>query len=104
MMAKRKTISINPLDTLVPDAMRHQTGESLATAKTRSPDPVSAITRAATPRSETGNKDSTALSPAAQIAEPSSPADIFSRIQSLEKENEYIKWLAVGAILLAIFL
>ena len=29
-MAKRKTIRVNPLDTLVPDAMRHQIGESAA--------------------------------------------------------------------------
>jgi hypothetical protein len=77
-MVKRKTILVNPLDTLVPDAMRHQIGESPAAANTQSAGPA--------------------------IAQPPSPADISSRIQSLEKENEYIKWLLGGAILLAIML
>jgi hypothetical protein len=103
-MAKRKTILVNPLDALVPDAMRHQIAESPAAVKAQPPGPVSVEHRAPTPRSRSKGKDSTASLPTTQVAQPSSPADIVSRIQSLEKENEYIKWLAVGAILLAIML
>ena len=103
-MAKRKTIRDNPLDTLVPDAMRQQIGESPAAAKTQSAGPVLIEDRAPTPRSRSKGKDSTASSPTTQVTQPSSPADLVNRIQSLEKENEYIKWLVGGAILLAIML
>ena len=103
-MAKRKTILVNPLDMLVPDAMRHQIGESPAAAKTRSAGPASIITRAPTRRSQSRAKDSNASSPTTQGMQPPSPVDIFSRIQSLEEQNEYIKWLVGGAILLAVLL
>jgi hypothetical protein len=103
-MAKRKTIRINPLDTLMPNPTTRQTGESPTTARTRSAGPASVILPAPTQRRKPRDKDRTASSPAAQIAQPSSPADIFTRVQSLEKQNEYITWLAVGAILLWIML
>jgi hypothetical protein len=104
-MAKRKTILVNPLDTLVPGPTTRRTGvPSPAAAKTRSAGPASVIARAPTRRRQPRDKDSNAPSPATQNAQPPSPADLFSRIQSLEKENEYIKWLVGGAILLAIML
>ncbi|OAI44154.1 hypothetical protein AYO43_02370 [Nitrospira sp. SCGC AG-212-E16] len=103
-MAKRKTIRVNPLDALMPDPTTRQTGESLTTARTRSAGPASVIAPAPTRRRQPRDKDSNASSPAAQIAQPPSPADIFTRVQSLEKQNQYITWLAVGVILLAIML
>ncbi|HEX4967766.1 MAG TPA: hypothetical protein VFV44_04545 [Nitrospiraceae bacterium] len=103
-MAKRKTIRVNPLDALMPDPTTRQTGESPITARTRSAGPASVIAPIPTPRKKLGDKDSNRSSPAAQIAQPPPPADIFTRVQSLEKQNEYITWLAVGAILLWIML
>ena len=93
-MAKRKTIRVNPLDTLVPDPMTRQTGEAPAAVKTRSAGPASVIARKTTPRNQRKAKGS----------RTSSPADLTSRIQSLEEQNEYIKWLVGGAILLAVML
>lgn len=103
-MAKRKTIRVNPLDVLMPDPTTRQTGESPTTARTHSTGPASVIAPAPTGRKKPGDKDSNASSPAAQITQPPSPADLFARVQSLEKQNGYITWLAVGAILLAIML
>ena len=100
-MAKRKTIRVNPLDTLVPDPMTRQTGEAPAAVKTRSAGPASVIARKTTPRNQPKTKDSRTSAPAAQ---PPSPADLTKRIQSLEEQNEYIKWLVGGAILLAVML
>ncbi|MEP6932987.1 MAG: hypothetical protein ABI988_03450 [Nitrospirota bacterium] len=103
-MAKRKTILVNPLDTLVPNPKPDQTGTSPSAANTQSAGRASVKARAPTPRSQSKNKDSTGSSPATQVAQPPSAADVVSRIQSLEEQNEYIKWLAGGAILLAILL
>ena len=103
-MAKRKTIRVNPLDTLVPDLTTRRTDALPMAAKTRSAGPASVIAPVPTPRKKLGDKDSNPSSPAAQIVQPPAAADIFSRIQSLEKENEYIKWLLGGAILFALFL
>ena len=86
-MAKRKTIRFNPLDSLVPDPTTRQTGESAKAATTQSLDPATGSTRAATP-----------------VAQPPSSTDLVSRVQTLENQNEYIKWLAVGAILLWLML
>ena len=84
-MAKRKTIGVNPLDTLVPDPKPGQWNKSPAAAQARSAGP-------------------SVPAPAAQVAPPPSPADLVNRVQSLEKENEFIKWLVGGAILLALLL
>ena len=100
-MAKRKTIGENPLDTLAPDRTTRQTSESAAAHNTQSVDPATVRTSTPAPRSRPKVKDSTVLAPAAQ---PPSPADLVNRIQSLEKENEFIKWLVGGAILLALLL
>jgi hypothetical protein len=82
-MATRKTIRVNPLDSLVPDSTTHQT-------------PIS--------RNQPKARDSHLPVLASQIAEPPSPADLSSRIQSLEEQNKYISWLLGGAILLAVLL
>ena len=103
-MAKRKTIRVNPLDALVSDPTTRRTGELPTAAKTHSAGPASVIAPGPTPRKKLGDKGSNASSPAAQIAQPPPPADIFTRVQSLEKQNAYITWLAVGAILLWIML
>jgi hypothetical protein len=101
-MAKRTTIGENPLDTLVPDRTTRRTGESAAATNAQSVDPATGSTGTPTPRNQP--KASHLPTLATPVAQPPPPADIVSRIQSLEKENEYIKWLAVGAILLAILL
>jgi hypothetical protein len=82
-MATRKTIRVNPLDSLVPDPTTHQTSTS---------------------RNQPKARDSHLPALATQIAKPPSPADLSSRIQSLEEQNKYISWLLGGAILLAILL
>ena len=103
-MAKRKTIRVNPLDTLVPDTMTPQTGESSAAVKTQSAGPASVIAQTPTPRNQPKVKDSHAPAPATQVAQLPSPADLSIRIQSLEEQNEYMRWVVGGAILLAIML
>ncbi len=57
-MAKRKTIRVNPLDTLVPDPTTRQTGEPPAAAKAQSADPATGSTRTTTPRNQPKAKDS----------------------------------------------
>jgi hypothetical protein len=104
-MAKRKTILVNPLDTLVPGPTTRRTGvPSPAAAKAQSADPAAGSTRTTTARKQPTAKASPLPTLATEVTQPPSPADLFSRIQSLEKENEYIKWLVGGAILLAIML
>jgi hypothetical protein len=103
-MAKRKTILVNPLDTLVPDPKPDQLSESPAAAKARSAGPSAGRARTPTSRSRPKAKDNTVSTPATQVTHPPSPADLSSRIQSLEEQNEYIKWLVGGAILLALLL
>jgi hypothetical protein len=82
-MATRKTIRVNPLDSLVPDSTTHQTPTS---------------------RNQPKAKDSHLPVLATQIAQPPSPANLSSRIQSLEEKSEYMMWLVGGAILLAVLL
>jgi hypothetical protein len=100
-MAKRKTIRINPLDTVVPDPIANQMGES---AKTRSIGPVSVIAHTPTSPTQSKIKASYASAPAAQVAQPLAPTDLSTRIQSLEKQNTYLMWLVGGGILLAVLL
>jgi hypothetical protein len=104
MVAKRKTIGVNPLDPLVPGPKPDQPSESPATAQARSAGPSAGSALTATSGSRPKVKDSTVPAPASQVAQPPSPADLVNRVQSLEKENEFIKWLVGGAILLAIML
>jgi hypothetical protein len=103
-MAKRKTIGVNPLDPLVPAPNPDQPNESPAAAKAQSAGPSAKRPRPTTSRGRPKVKDNSVPAPAAQIAQPPTPVDLSSRIQSLEKENEYMKWLVGGAILLAIML
>ena len=76
MMATRKTIRFNPLDTLVPDSTTRRTGESPAAAKTQSPDPTTGSTRTSTARNQPRAKDSHIYMVATQIAQPPSSADL----------------------------
>jgi hypothetical protein len=103
-MAKRKTIRVNPLDTLVPDPKTHQTGESPAAFKAQSAGPAAGSPRTITQQNQPKAKDSHLPTLATQVAQLPSPADLFSRIQSLEEQNQYMKWLVGGAILLAVLM
>jgi len=103
-MAKRKTIGENPLDPIAPDRTMRRTDESAAAANAQSVDPATGRTGTPAPRSRPKVKDSAVPAPATQAAQPPSPADLVNRVQSLEKENEFIKWLVGGAILLALLL
>jgi len=101
-MAKRKTIRVNPLDTLVPDPTTIRTGESPASAKAHSAGPAAGSARTTTQRDQPKAKDSHLPTLARPVTQPPSPVDLLSRVQSLEEQNEYMKWLVGGAILLAI--
>ena len=106
-MAKRKTIGENPLDTLVPDRTARQQKEPASATNPRPAVPASSAEprRPARPASATvkSEKGTTA---SVQTTRTQSPAqqDLLSRVQSLEEQNEYIKWFVGGAILLAIML
>jgi len=103
-MAKRVTIRSNPLDTLVPNPKPDQPGKPPAAAKAQSARPSADSARTPAPRSRPKAKDSHVPMLATPVAHPPSPADLSSRLQSLEKQNEYIMWLVGGAILLVIML
>ena len=103
-MAKRKTIRVNPLDALVSEPMALKTGVSPAAAKARSAGPASDIARTTTlpdpPR--VGHRNAPASG--TQAAQPPSQADLLNRVQSLEEQNQYTRWLIGGAIVLALLL
>lgn len=103
-MAKRKTIGVNPLDPLVPDPKPVQPSESPAAAKAQPAGPSAGSARTPASRSRKKIKADPLPAPAAQVAQTPSPADLVNRVQSLEKENAYIKLLVGGAILLALLL
>jgi hypothetical protein len=103
-MAKRKTIRVNPLDTLVPDPLTRRPGESPAAAKAQSAGPAAGSARTTTQQNQPKAKDSHIPTLVTSVTQPPSPADLLSRVQSLEEQNEYMKWLVGGAILLAIML
>jgi hypothetical protein len=90
-MAKRKTIGENPLDAVPDRTARHQEETSAAT----NPRPASAAIKF---------EKGTATSVQTTRTQSPPPQDLLSRIQSLEEQNEYIKWLVGGAILLAVLL
>ena len=98
-MAKRVTIRSNPLDTLVPDTMKGQVG-----AGVQSVIPARGTIRAPGTRSRSKPSDNHVSSSATSVAQPPVSTDLVRRIQSLEKENEYIKWLAIGAILFVVLI
>lgn len=98
-MAKRVTIRSNPLDTLVPDAMKDQIDTGV-----QSVIPARGTIRAPATRSRSKTRDNHVSSFATPVAQPPVSTDLVSRIQSLEQENEYIKWLAIGAILFVIMI
>ena len=98
-MAKRVTIRSNPLDTLVPDAMKDQIGTGV-----QSVIPARGTIRAPANRNRSKAGDKHVSSFATPVAQPPVSTDLVSRIQSLEKENEYIKWLAIGAILFVVMI
>jgi hypothetical protein len=83
MMAKRKTIRVNPLDMLVPNPKPDQTGK---------------------PQNHLSVESSAVPAPAVQVAQLPAPADLISRLESLEKQNVYITWLVGGGILLLLLL
>ena len=102
-MAKRKTIRLNPLDAIVSDPTKAERLESTSAAETRS-DAGSNPARSTAQKNRQkagGVKDS-----ASPLVPPKSPpaGDLLSRVQSLEQENVYIRWLVGGTILLAFLL
>ena len=103
-MAKRKTIRVNPLDTLVPGPATRQTGDSPAAANVHSAGPAAVISQTPPSPNQPKVKASHIPAPTAQVAKLPSAANLSSRVQSLEEQNEYMKWLLGGAILLAIML
>lgn len=103
-MAKRKTIGVNPLDTLVPDPKPDQPSKSPAAAQARSAGRSAGSAKTPISRSRPTVKNSTVPAPAAQVAQPPAPANLISRIESLEKQNIYITWLVGGGILLLLLL
>ena len=106
-MAKRKTIGDNPLDAIVPDPVSGRQDETSAAPKARPPVPVSpaAARRSAQP-DQTAVKQEKGIATPAQVARSQSPSqqDLLSRIQSVEEQSQLIKWLAYGAIGLALLL
>ena len=104
MMAKRKTIRVNPLDTLVPNPNPDQTGKPPSAAAARSTVPAAESARTSPSRSQPRVKGSTVPGPATQVAQPPAPVGLISRIESLEKQNVYITWLVGGGILLVLLL
>ena len=106
-MAKRKTIGDNPLDTIAPDRTAHRKEETAAATSPRPAVPVSTAQphQPARPASTTVKSEKrTATSVQTTRTQSPVPAqqDLLSRVQSLEEQNEYIKWLVGGAILLAV--
>jgi len=106
-MAKRKTIGENPLDAGIPDPLSKQQGIKPAAPKPQSPIPASPASARRpvqpAPASQKPEKGP-ATPPQAAPLQPPPQNDLLSRIQSLEEQNAWIKWLAYGAIGLALFL
>ena len=104
-MAKRRTIGENPLDRIVPDLVARQRGEKAEGANARHQAPPAKASRVARPAPASVKPVKGAATPA-QATRTESPTreELLSRIQSVEKQNELIKWLAYGAIALALLL
>ena len=106
-MAKRKTIGANPLDAIVPDPESGQQDKTSATPKARPPAPVPPATAGRPAQSDdtAGKPDKGITTPvqATRLQTPPQP-DLLSRIQSLEEQNAWVKWVAYGAIVVALLL
>jgi len=106
-MAKRKTIGENPLDTLVPDRPVRQQEQTTATTHPQPAVPLqSAAPRRPARSASVATKSEKETGTAVPTTRTQSPPqqDLLSRIKSLEDQNEFIKWLVGGTILLAIML
>ena len=106
-MAKRKTIGENPLDAIVPDPVSSRQEDKPEAQKPQSPIPVSpASARRPVQPAPASRKPEKGLATPAQVTRSQTPSqeDLLSRIQSVEEQSEWIKWLAFGAIGLALLL
>ena len=106
-MAKRKTIGENPLDAIAPDSVSSRREEKSATSKTRPPILASpAEARRPARADSTAVKQEKGMATPAQVTRSQSPSqqDLLSRVQSVEEQSEWVKWLAYGAIGLALLL
>ena len=106
-MAKRKTIGDNPLDAILPDPVSGRQDETSAAPKARPPIPVSpAEAQRPTRPDQTVVKQEKGIATPVQVTRSQTPSqeDLLSRIQSVEEQSEWIKWLAFGAIGLALLL
>ena len=106
-MAKRKTIGENPLDSIKPDPLSRQQEVKPAAQKPQSTNPASpASARRPVQQAPASNKPEKGAARPAQVAPPQTlpQNDLLSRIQSLEEQNAWIKWVAYGAIGLALLL
>ena len=106
-MAKRRTIGENPLDAITPDPAASRREEKFTEPKAQAPAPVSSAKtqRSAQPTPKAGKLEKGAAI-SAQDTRSHSPSqkDLLSRIQYVEEQSAWIKWLAYGAIALALLL
>ena len=106
-MAKRRTIGENPLDAITPNPVTGRDEEKFAEPKAQRSAPVSSAKpqRSARSTSKTVKHEKIAATPAEKIrSQPASQNDLLSRIQSVEEQSALVKWLAYGAIALALLL
>jgi hypothetical protein len=106
-MAKRRTIGENPLDAITPDPAAGRREEKFAEPKAQAPASVSSAKakRSAQPTPKTSKLEKGAATPAESTRSQSpSQKDLLIRIQSVEEQSAWIKWLAYGAIALALVL
>ena len=106
-MAKRKTIGENPLDAIVPDPVAGRQEDTPARQKPQSSIPASpASARRPVQPAPASRKPEKGSGAPVQVAPSHTPSqkDLLSRVQSVEKQSEWVKWLAYGAIGLALLL
>jgi len=106
-MAKRKTIGENPLDGIVPNPASSRQEDKPAGQKPQSSIPASpASARRPAQPAPASRKPEIGSGAHVRVAPSHAPSqkDLLSRIQSLEEQNAWIKWLAYGAIGLALLL
>ena len=106
-MAKRRTIGENPLDAITPNPAAGRGEEKFAEPKAQRPAPVTSAKPQRSARSTPNavKHEKKAATPAETIgSQPPSQKDLLNRIQSVEEQSALIKWLAYGAIALALLL